>query len=217
MALIKFSWLQDYLQEGDIKDGILSSQEGLHYSDIHSMLLHDSFKMQCIPYQYFSNLVNDNVFTPPDPKLKEASTTTALLLVFTTNVDLMAIEYVHIIPIVSWAKSEALSIPKYVEYIEEDCQTARLESDARPGGLQAHSYCLFLYNFDSMMVTKWILSTAWYIQSSLIPAFPRRNAPITTPRVPQAELGSMNACVIPYSTTWTTPVITSRSTIRVSW
>ena len=40
--------------------------------------------------------MSDNIFTPPDPKLKEASTTTALLLVFTTNVDLMATEYVHI-------------------------------------------------------------------------------------------------------------------------
>ena len=67
MALIKFSQLQDYLQEGDIKEGILSSQEGLHYSDICYMPLHCSLKMQCIPFQYFSDLVNDNVFTPSNP------------------------------------------------------------------------------------------------------------------------------------------------------
>ena len=71
-------------------------QEGLHYGNIHYMPPCRSLKMQRILYQYFSNLVNDNVFTPPDCKLPEASTTTALLLVFTTNADLMAIEYVHV-------------------------------------------------------------------------------------------------------------------------
>ena len=93
MALIKFSQLQDYLQEGDIKEGILSTQEGLHFSDILYMPPCHSLKIQHIPYQYFSDLVNNNIYTPPNPKLTHTSTTTDLLLIFTTNVDLMTIEY----------------------------------------------------------------------------------------------------------------------------
>ena len=125
MALIKFSWLQNYLQDGDIEEGILSGQEGLHYSDIHYMPPHCLLKMQRIPYQYFRDLVSNNVFTPPNPKLAEGSMTTALLLVFTTNVDLMIIEYVHVSLIVRWANSpleEASSILAFITYIEEDCQ-----------------------------------------------------------------------------------------------
>ena len=137
MSLIKFSWLQDYLQDGNIKEGILSRQEGLHYGNIHYMPPCRSLRMQRIPYQYFCDLVSDNVFTSPNPKLPKASTTTALLLIFTTNADLTSIEYIHIGLIIRQAKSpleEASSISAFITYIEEDCQAARLEAAAVWGG-----------------------------------------------------------------------------------
>ena len=71
--------------------------------------------------------------------------------------DLTTIEYVHVGLVIQWAKSpldEALSIPTFIEYIEEDCQAARLEAAARWRELWSHSYCLFLYNFDGMMATE---------------------------------------------------------------
>ena len=115
-----------------------------------------SLKMQHLPYQYFCNLVSNNAFTPPNPKLKDASSMTALLLIFTTSTDLMSIEYVHIDLVVCWAKNplyKAKSILDYIKYIKEDCQSARLEVTMEGSEPRVHS-CMFLYNFNGMMATK---------------------------------------------------------------
>ena len=82
---------------------------------------------------------------------------TALLLVFTTSIDLTSIEYVHVSLIVRQAKSplyEAKSIPDYIKYIDEDCQHARLELVMEGSKPSMCSYCMFLYNFDGMMAGK---------------------------------------------------------------
>ena len=69
MALIPLSKLQEHLQEGDIKKGILTGQEGLHYGDIHFMPQCHTLKMQHVPFSYFCNLVSNNVFAPPNCQL----------------------------------------------------------------------------------------------------------------------------------------------------
>ena len=105
MALITFLRLQECLKDGDIEKGILTGQEGLHYGDIHYMPPCHSLKMQYIPFSYFSNLVSNNTFTPLNCRLKDASSMSALLLVFITSADLMSIKYVHIGLIICQAKS----------------------------------------------------------------------------------------------------------------
>ena len=97
------------------------------------MTVRHSLKMQCTPFPYFCNLVSNNAFAPPNYRLKDASSMTALLLIFTTSVDLTSIEYVHISLIVHQAKSpqyKAKLIPDCIKYINEDCQCTRLELTA---------------------------------------------------------------------------------------
>ena len=52
--------------------------------------------MEHIPFSYFFNMVDDNASHPPKYELKDASSTTTILLVYTTSNDLTSIEYVHI-------------------------------------------------------------------------------------------------------------------------
>ena len=96
----------------------------------------------------------------------------------------MTIEYVHVGLIVQQAKSllaEALSILTFVEYIEEDCQTTRLESATRQGKLWSHSYCLFLYNFGGMMASK------------MDPPYCLVYLVIFNPNIPQGECNHYNS------------------------
>ena len=96
MALIPFEKLLDHLQHSaEIPKGILTGQDGLHYGDIHFMPQHYTLKMQCIPFLYFCNMVDDNAFTPLKCELKDASGTTTILMMYTTSADLASIEYMN--------------------------------------------------------------------------------------------------------------------------
>ena len=155
MALIPFEKLQEHLWDSaEIPKGILSGQEGLHYGDICFMLQHRTLKMQCIPFLYFCNMVDDNTFTPPKCEWKDTSSTTAILLVYTTSTDLTSIKYVHIGLNVCQVGSqvyEPKSIPTYIKYVEEDARHVRQKLVAESGTLKAHSYCMFLCYFEDVM------------------------------------------------------------------
>ena len=64
-----------------------------------------TLKIQCIPFPYFCHMVDDNAFAPLKCELKDASSTTAILLVYTTSANLTFIKYVHIGLIVCHAGS----------------------------------------------------------------------------------------------------------------
>ena len=158
MALIPFEKLLECLQyPAQIPNGILTGQEGLHYGDICFMPQRCTLKMQRIPFPYFCNMVDDNAFAPLKCKLKDASSTTAILLVYTTSADLTFIEYVHIGLVVHHAGSqvyEPKSIPAYIKYVKEDARHIRQKLLAEGGAVKVCSYCMFICNFEGTMAAE---------------------------------------------------------------
>ena len=124
MALIPFETMLECLQSPHLlPGGILSGQKELHYGDMHYMTMHRMLLMQCIPYHYFNNMVQDHAFQPVKAVLKDASDTTTILLVFISDDQLMSIEHVHIRLVVHHIGSqiyEPKSIPQFIQYIEAD-------------------------------------------------------------------------------------------------
>ena len=97
MALIPFEAMLEHLQSPHLLlGGILSGQEGLHYGDMRYMPMRHILLMQCIPYHYFNNMAQDHAFQPVKAVLKDASDTTAILLVFVSDDQMTSIEHVHI-------------------------------------------------------------------------------------------------------------------------
>ena len=113
--------------------------------------------MQCIPFPYFCHMVDDNTFALLKCKLKDASSTTTILLVYTTSADLTFIKYVHIGLIVHHAGSQVYdpkSIPAYIKYIEEDARHIWQKLVAEGSTLKAHSYCMFVCNFKGTITAE---------------------------------------------------------------
>ena len=164
MVLIPFQKLLEHLQySAKIPNRILTGQEGLHYGNIHFMPQHHTLKMQRIPFPYFCHIVDDNAFAPLKCELKDVSSTTTILLVYTTSADLTFIEYVHIGLIVCCVDSqvyEPKSIPAYIKYVKGDMRHIRQKLVAEGGALKAHSYCMFVCNFEGTMAAELILLIA---------------------------------------------------------
>ena len=123
MALILFETMLEHLQSPYSLPGrILSRQEGLHYGDMHYMPMHCMLLMQQIPYHYFNNMAQDHGFQPVKAALKDASNTTATLLVFVSDDQMTSIEYVHIrlVHRTSSQVYEPKSIPQFIQYMEVD-------------------------------------------------------------------------------------------------
>ena len=143
MALIPFKKLLKHLQySAAIPNRILTCQEGLHYGDICFMPQRRTLKMQCIPFPYFCHVVDGNAFALLKCELKDVSSTTTILLVYTTSADLTFIEYVHIGLVVCHAGSqvhEPKSIPAYIKYVEEDTRHIWHKLVAEGGALKACS------------------------------------------------------------------------------
>ena len=126
MAFIPFKTMLECLQSPHLlPGGILSGQEGLHYGDVCYMPMHHTLLMQCIPYHYFNNMAQDHAFQPVKAVLKDASYTTAILLIFVSDDQLTSIEHVHIGLMVGRIGSqiyEPKAIPQFIQYIEVDFQ-----------------------------------------------------------------------------------------------
>ena len=60
------------------------------------MPMHHMLLMQHIPYHYYNNMVQDHAFQPVKAVLKDASDTSAILLVFISDNQMTSIEHVHI-------------------------------------------------------------------------------------------------------------------------
>ena len=124
MALIPFETMLECLQSPhSLRGGILSGQEGLHYRDMCYVPMHHMLLMQHIPYHYIKNMAQDHAFQPVKPVLKDANDTTAILLVFISDDQLMSIEHVHIGLMVCCIGSqiyEPTAIPQFIQYIKVD-------------------------------------------------------------------------------------------------
>ena len=155
MALILFETILEHLQSpNSLPGGILSGQEGLHYRDVCYMPMHRTPLMQCIPYYYFNNMVQDQAFQPVKAVLKDASDTTAILLVFVSNDQLTSIDDVHIGLVVCHISShiyEPKAIPQFIQYIEADLKQTKEKLEASSSILRAQSYCMFVANFGGIM------------------------------------------------------------------
>ena len=158
MALIPFKKLLEHLQySAEIPNGILTGQEGLYYGDVRFMPQRCTLKMQHVPFLYFCQMVDDNTFALLKCELKDVSSTTTILLVYTTSTDLTFIEYVHTGLIVRHVGSqvyEPKSNPAYIKYVEEDARHIRQKLVAEDGALKVHSYCMFVCNFEGAMAAK---------------------------------------------------------------
>ena len=155
MALIKFNTMLDCLQSPhSLPSELLSSQGGLHYGDMHYMPLQCMLKMQHVPYNYFVNLVRKNNFQPMGPTMDDASNTTAILLVFTSDNQLQTIEYVHIRLVVHHTGCQLYElrfIPCFIQSIDDDLKRTRERRAASSGSSKACSFCMFIANFGGLM------------------------------------------------------------------
>ena len=122
MALIPFKTMLQHLQSPHLLPArILSGQQGLHYGDMCYMPMHCTLLMQHIPYHYFHNMAQDHAFQPVKAVLKDASNTTAILLVFVSDDQLTSIEHVHIGLMVHHIGSqiyEPKAILQFIQYIK---------------------------------------------------------------------------------------------------
>ena len=124
MALIPFKTMLEHLQSPHSLPGrILSGQEWLHYGDMRYMPMCHMLLMQHVAYHYFNNMAQDHAFQSVKAVLKDASNTTAILLVFISDDQLMSIQHVHIRLVVHCIGSqiyEPKAIPQFIQYIEAD-------------------------------------------------------------------------------------------------
>ena len=129
MALIKFDTMLNCLQSPhSLLSELLSGQERLHYGDMHYMPLQCTLKMQCVPYNYFINLVLENNFQLVGTTMDNASNTTAILLVFVSNNQLKTIKYVHIGLVVHRTGCQlykSRSISCFIQSIDDDMKRTR--------------------------------------------------------------------------------------------
>ena len=128
MALIKFNTMLECLQSPhSLLSELLSSQERLHYGDVCYMPLQCTLKMQHVPYNYFINLVWEN-FQPVGTTMDDASNTTAILLVFTSDDQWQTIEYIHIGLVVCHAGCQLYElryIPCFTQSIDDNLKRTR--------------------------------------------------------------------------------------------
>ena len=97
MAMFCYQDLLAHLQSPEsIPEHILQSQEGLCFGDDWFMPAQQTLKMQCLGLTDFEVLIDQNAFQPPSTPASSVSHTTALLLIFHTDVDLKDIGRINI-------------------------------------------------------------------------------------------------------------------------
>ena len=155
MALISFTTMLEHLQSlHSLLANLLTDPEGLHYGDVHYMLLQHTLKMQHVPYTYFTSLIQENNFQLEGVPMDVASHTTTILLVFLSDDQLQTIEYVHIGLVVCHAGCqlyEQKTIPCFIKSIEDHMEKVRLKWEACGSSDGACSFTMFVVNFGSLI------------------------------------------------------------------
>ena len=180
---------------------------------------HRSLKMHRIPFPYFCHMVDDNAFAPLKCELKDVSSTTAILLVYTTSTNLTFIEYVHIRLIVCRVGSQVYkpkSIPAYIKYIKEDARHTRQKLVAERSALKAHSYRMFVLNFKGTMAAKTDPPYCLVYPNIYELHIPRMSKTTSTFKVALLGHGSMSACAAYCSSMLIPPSRAGRDTVMVT-
>ena len=97
MVLINFNTLLDCLQSPhSLPNEMMTSQEGLHFRDIHFAPPLHTLNMQHVSLMYLKSLISDNCFQPEGTPSDAASGFTAILIVFLSDEQHAAIQHIHI-------------------------------------------------------------------------------------------------------------------------
>ena len=151
MAMIDFDTLLDCLQSPySLPEELLTSQEGLHFRDIHFALLQHTLNMQHISLIYLKSLNSDNCFQPEGTSSDVESSSTAILIVFLSDAKHTTIQHVHLGLVVCWVSCNLRILP-FIMSIEEVLEGARQRCNMgkNPGGV--HSYAMLVANFSHIM------------------------------------------------------------------
>ena len=110
--------------------------------------------MQCILLTYLKGLVSEDSFQPEGMTMDTASNSTAILIVFLSDDQHEAIQYIHIgllVCRIGCTLYEQKAILPFIHSIEEDLERAKLKrASGRDPGL-SHSYSMLVTNFGSLM------------------------------------------------------------------
>ena len=161
MALIDFNTLLDHLQSPQsLPNEMLTSQEGLYFGDIHFAPLQCTLNMQCISLTYLKSLISDNCSQLEGMPFDAVSGSTAILIVFLSDEQHMAIQQVHIGLVVHHIGCNLYDqdgILPFINSIEEDLKMAQQKQDAGkdPGGVC--SYAMLVTNFSGIMAVPSLL------------------------------------------------------------
>ena len=145
MALIDFNTLLDHLQSPlSLPNEMLTSQEALHFGDIHFVLLWRTLNMQHVLLMYLKSLVSDNCFQPEGIPSDAASGSTAILIVFLSDKQHTAIQHIHIglvVCCISCNLYDHDGILPFINSIEEYLKKVRQKRDVGkdPGMLLCHA------------------------------------------------------------------------------
>ena len=112
--------------------------------------------MQRVSLNTLLSYVRESRFCPKDASSMKASKETAILLLFVSNASYSNIEYVHIgvgRDSLGYKVGDQASIVLYASFIQnqlvETCAWAQTRRSSLP---QPHSFCLFVEDYESMMV-----------------------------------------------------------------
>ena len=129
MAKIKFKCLLELIQSKEsIPDEMLSSQDGLHFGDIHFVPPQHGLCMQWVSLHYLKCLIEHKAFQPKGFDENLYSHSTAVLLIFLSDDELTAIKHMHIGLIVCHMGSELFTqggILPFVDSIENELKEVR--------------------------------------------------------------------------------------------
>ena len=110
--------------------------------------------MQHVPYNYFVNLVQENNFHPVGTTMVDATNTTTILLVFTSDDQLKTIKYIHIRLVVCHTGCqfyELRSIPCFIQSIDDDLKRTMKKQAASGSSSKAHSFRMFIDNSGGLV------------------------------------------------------------------
>ena len=129
--MISFNTLHECLQSlHSLPSELLMGQQGLHFGDVHFMSLQHTLNMQRIPLTFLKSLVSNDSFLPEGMTMDLASNSTAILIVFLSDDQHEAVQYIHIRLIVhriGCTLCEQKAILPFIHSIEEDLVRARFK------------------------------------------------------------------------------------------
>ena len=129
---------------------------GLQVGDIWYCPQIPMLQMQRVSLNTLLSYVSESHFCPKDASSTKASKETAILLLFISNASYTDIKYVHIRLVMIHRGNKVgdqASIVPYASFIQKQLVEMHVRAQSRKSSLpRPHSFCLFLEDYESMMV-----------------------------------------------------------------